>query len=231
MKIRAIFFTAVLLIAAAALIPDLGPADQGPAAGRNDPPGPVFPAGTPAPQLADPVTAHYGLDDEIPDWVARWELARVLSYNREYGESVSHYRKLLEEKPELAEVKIELARVLFWAGEADEALKTLEEVSPRELEGESLLLLADLYAAREDYRRAEPLYRSHLEAAPDDHKARLKLAEMLGWAARYDDSLAEFERILRARPDDIQVRRRYAGVLIWAGRPEQAAAELKKTLE
>ena len=61
-------------------------------------------------------------------------------------------------------------------------------------------------------------------------KTRLKLAEMLSWAKKYDESIAEYNTILNVIPGDVQVRRKYAFTLIWAGKHNEAAIELKKTL-
>jgi len=168
--------------------------------------------------------------EEIPDWMARWELARVLSYAKRYDESITEYGKVLKEKPDLVDVKVELAKVLFWKGEGKSALKTLEQIPSKNIKGDTKVLMADLFVAQKNYGKAEPLYRAHLESHPQDQAVRLKLAEMLSWQKAYDASLTEYKKILKARPDDIQVRRRYAFVLIWAGMYSEAASELKKTL-
>jgi len=169
--------------------------------------------------------------EDIPDWVARWELARVLSYVKRYDESIVEYEKVLKEKPGLTEAKIEMAKVLFWKGDQKAASHILEQVPPKDITGDTKVLMADLLVAQKAYPKAEPLYKAYLESHPEDQAVRLKLAEMLSWQKKYDASLAEFRKILEARPDDIQVRRRYAFVLIWAGKHAEAAAELKKTLD
>ncbi len=176
-----------------------------------------------------PVTVKPG--EDIPDWVARWELAKVLSYVKRYDESIVEYEKVLKEKPGLTEAKIELAKVLFWKGDQKAAARILEQVPPKDITGDTKVLMADLLVAQKDYAKAEPLYKAYLESHPGDQAVRLKLAEMLSWQKKYDASLNEFRKILDARPDDIQVRRRYAFVLIWSGKHEEAAAELKKTLD
>lgn len=168
--------------------------------------------------------------EEIPDWVARWELARVLSYVKRYDESITEYEKLLKEKPDLVDAKVELAKVLFWKGDGKTAIHMLEQIPAKNITGDTKVLMADLYMTQKNYRKAEPLYRGHLDGHPDDHTVRLKLAEMLSWQKEYDASLAEYRKILKARPNDIQVRRRYAFVLIWAGKHSEAASELKKAL-
>ena len=169
--------------------------------------------------------------EEIPDWLARLELARVLSYVKRYDESLAEYEKVIKEKPDLKEARIEMAKVLFWKGDQKAAARILEQFPTKDLSGETQVLMADLFVAQKDYAKAEPLYRDYLNSHPDDLDVRLKLADMLSWEKKYDASLAEYRKILKARPDDIQVRRRYAFVLIWAGRHTEAAQELKKTLE
>lgn len=168
--------------------------------------------------------------EEIPDWLARWELARVLSYVKRYDEALVEYRKLIREKPALTDARLEMARLLFWQGKTDEALGEAEKVPPANLNDDARELMADLYRSQKRYDRAEPLYRFCLDRNPERDRIRLKLAEMLSWMKRYDESLAEYEKLLAKKPQDIQVRRKYAVVLIWAGRNEDAVRELKQTL-
>ena len=182
-----------------------------------------------APAVRPPAAGEAQIE-EIPDWLARWELARVLSYMKQYDDALTEYRKLIRQKPALAEARVEMAQVLFWQGKADDALVEMEKVPSAQMNDGSQELMADLYRSQKHYDRAEPLYRSILGRNPDNHKSRLKLAEMLSWLKRYDESLSEYGTILAKRPLDIQVRRKYAFVLIWAGRHAEAARELKQTL-
>jgi len=168
---------------------------------------------------------------EIPDWMARWELARVLSYAGRYEESVTEYSKLLREKPDLPKARIELAKVLFRQKKGAEALGVLEVVDVRQLDADSVLLMADLYRDRRSYERAAVLYSEYLAKRPGDTPAWLRVAEMLSWEKRYDDSLAEYRKILAALPGDAQVRRKYAMVLMWSKRYGEAATELRRTLK
>ena len=176
-------------------------------------------------------SAAASADQEVPAWKARWELARTLSYSKKLDESIEQYRKLLAEKPDLAQAKAEMATVMFWKGKQKEALKLIENIPSGKLNPESRLAAADIYAAQGKYDTATTLYLEYLAAKPDDLKVRLKLAEVLSWAKQYEASLKEYEKILSALPDDIQVRRKYALVLSWSGKYEQAAEELKKTLK
>ena len=168
--------------------------------------------------------------EHIPDWMARWELARVLSYMKRYDESLGEYRKLFREKSDLWEARVEYASVLYWSGEPEEALKELEQIPIAKTDIKTRLLMADLYTAQKNYEKAESLYRLHLAKNPGDLKVRLRLADILGWGKRYSDSLAEYEKVLEEVPQDHQVRRKYALILIWSGRHADGARELKKTL-
>jgi tetratricopeptide (TPR) repeat protein len=170
------------------------------------------------------------LGETIPDWQARLELARLLSYLKRYDESIAEYHKVIREKPDSMEARIELGQVLFWSGKQEEALQTLEQVPREKMDDKARTVLADLYRAQKKYAEAEALYRAYLQKHPEDWGTRLKLADLLSWNKRYRESLAQYEIILKARPDDQQVRRKYALVLSWAGRKAEAIKELRKTL-
>ena len=168
--------------------------------------------------------------EAIPDWLARWELARVLSYQKKYEESIKEYQKLLDMKPELTEAKIEMAKVFSYQGKKAEALSILEHIPLQVLDDATKTMIANIYASNKQYDRAEPLYQEYLTKHPNDLKVRLKFAEMLSWQKRYPESIREYEKILQERPHDIQLRRKYAFVLIWMGKNEEGIQELKQTL-
>lgn len=169
--------------------------------------------------------------EEIPEWQARWELAKVLSYTKQYDESITEYKKVLQKKPDLYRARAEMANVMFWQGKHSEAIAELEQIPKVKIDEKTKVLMADIYISYKQYQKAEPLLREYLQKQPEDNRARLKLAELLSWTKQYNASLAEYETILKAIPDDIQVRRKYAFVLIWAGRHADAARELRKTLK
>jgi tetratricopeptide (TPR) repeat protein len=170
------------------------------------------------------------LQETIPDWQARWELARALSYLQRYDESLGEYRKVLAERPNDAAVRQDYGQVLLWAGRPAEAQAELDRVPADQRTPAASLALADALVAGRRYDEAEAIYRRVLAANPADQLTRLKLAEILSWTKRYDDSLALYREILAALPADGQVRRRYALVLMWSGRSAEAAAELRRTL-
>lgn len=170
-------------------------------------------------------------EQKIPDWQARWELARVLSYAKHYKESIVEYKKLLESKPDLTAAKLELGQVLYWDGKHDESFELIQNIDQEKLDNTSLLLLADLYVVRKDYDNAEKIYRTCLNENPKNREVWCKLADMLSWQKKYEESLDIFAKLVKESPDDIQLRRKYAYVLIWDGQHEKGAEELKKTLD
>ena len=120
------------------------------------------------PSLPSPTTSPGGVTDpgqEISAWQARWELARLLGYDRKFEESIAQYQKLLKEKPDLWEARAELAKVLFWADRKTEALAMLESLPPGQGGGEVRLLRADLLAAAKRYPEAAALYRAPSQGA------------------------------------------------------------------
>lgn len=59
------------------------------------------------------------------------------------------------------------------------------------------------------------------ETIPDT-VARLELARVLAYAHRYDESLAEYERVLAAQPGRAELTIEYGQVLGWSGRSDAA---------
>ncbi len=168
--------------------------------------------------------------EEVQDWQVRMELARVLSYQKKYAESIQEYRRILAEQPTNEVIKLELAQVLAYDDKKEEALKLLQEVSVDKLDDKNKLAAADILASTNRFDSAEKIYQDYLKKQPGDLKVRLKYAQLLSWAKKYTDSIKEFRSLVRERPDDVQLRRKYALVLIWAGEPDKARELLEKTL-
>lgn len=55
-----------------------------------------------------------------------------------------------------------------------------------------------------------------------DWQARVELARVLSHAHRFEESLAEYERVLAERPGDTELKIEYGQVLGWAGRADDA---------
>lgn len=196
-------------------------------------PGPAGVAVSSLPQpSADPAQAGLSkLGETIPDWRARWELARLLSYTKQYDRAISEYRKVLEDKPDNWQARAELAQVLFWAGKRQEALGEMERLPLAEMTPETILLRAELLTADKQYAQAEKLFKQYLDQRPGDAAVQLKLAQVLSWDGRYKESLTLYRLLLAKSPNDRQLRRHYALVLSWDGQTEEAIKELEKSLK
>ncbi|HDQ40047.1 MAG TPA: tetratricopeptide repeat protein [Desulfonatronum sp.] len=169
-------------------------------------------------------------ENVIPDWQAWLELARLQSYVGQFDDSLASYVRVLKEKPDHLQARLERIKVLSWAGRHEEAWVELNSIPEDGLDADARLLMGDLYASRLEYDKARTIFEEHLQGKPDDSAVRLKLAEVLSWDGRYEDSLKQFSILLRDFPDDVQLRRKYAFVLSWAGKHEDAIQELRRTL-
>jgi thioredoxin-like negative regulator of GroEL len=170
------------------------------------------------------------IEGEISDTATRLELAKVLTYDKKYGEAIETYRQILSADPSNIEAKIGLSEVLYWTGKSDEAAATLKDVPEDKLDDNGKLMLADLLVAKKDYPSAVRIFTTYLAQKPDDWAVRLKLADVQSWTKDYPDAIANYELILKARPKDRQVRRKYGMVLSWAGQNEKAAEQLRQSL-
>ncbi|MBF0121308.1 MAG: hypothetical protein HQK79_20940 [Desulfobacterales bacterium] len=180
--------------------------------------------------FAEKIEESLSFQNEIPDWKARWELAKVLSYTKNYKESIIEYEKVLKEKPDLKEAKLEMVKILLWSGESAKATKILSELPGGDLDDELKVAMADIYIAKKDYSKAEIIYLEYIKKHPADYKTLLKFADMLSWMKKYNESITRYQEILKALPNDNEVRKKYGQVLVWAGKYDEAIKELKKAL-
>lgn len=190
----------------------------------------------PGPKVSSPSQGKKDdiLGEKIPDYIARWELARTLYILKRYDESIEEYQTLLKNRPDLAEARVELISVMAWTDDEDKhtrAASMAKKMDVEQLSEDKRIELANAMASLELYSKAIKIYKSYLDKHPGDLKVRLRYAAALSWAKQYPESLKQYEMVLEKRPDDIQVRRKYAMVLIWAGKHEKAAEELKTTLD
>lgn len=167
----------------------------------------------------------------ISDWEARLELARALSYLKRFDESITEYQKLVQAKPDSTSIREEMAKVLFYKGDTNESLQEFLKLPPEKISDSGWLTIGDIYLRNKDYQKAEKIFETYLSKVPDDDKVRFKLAEMLSWQKKYEDSVYQYRQILKNRPNDIQLRRKYAQVLTWMGNEAEAIDEWKKTLQ
>jgi tetratricopeptide (TPR) repeat protein len=165
------------------------------------------------------------------DWETRLKLARVLSYQKRYDESLAEYRKVLEINPDLVEVKVEMATIYYYQKQYEPALELLDQVPSKDRTLDVELLIADIYLIQKHYAESEEIYRKVLASSGDQRDQILfRLAQLLSWQKQYDKSLAIYKELVAKHPNDKQLKRKYALVLRWSGRDLEAAQILESTL-
>jgi tetratricopeptide (TPR) repeat protein len=171
---------------------------------------------------------------KIPDtdWEIRLEYARVLSYQKQYKESLEEYKKIIDKYPDLVEAKVEMAKIYYYEHEYDLATKMLNEIPESAVTPSLEVIQGDIAIAQKNYPLAEKYLLHSLESNPEKKDSILfKLAELYSWQKKYPQSIEIYQKLVAAHPNDIQLKRKYALVLSWAGKNEEAAELLKSTLE
>ena len=187
-----------------------------------------------APALAVLAVAAWGprpgvAADPISEEAARLELSRTLRDDERMTEAVAEYRRLIADLPARTDLRVELAEVYLAQDDPEAANEILEPVDPTELDARGQRLVASLAIERKDYDVAVP-FPPQLEADPANDELRLETANVLTWAKRYDEAVAEFRTLLARHSEDVQLRRKFAQALGWAGRREEAITEWKRSL-
>lgn len=166
----------------------------------------------------------------IDEEEARLELSTLLQKDKRLKEAAAEYEALIKKFPERIDLRVEVANLYAAVGLPHEAWNAIASVAGDKLSDQGLRLRASLAAQLGRFSIAIDTLRRYLDRHPDDAEARLELADVLSWEKRYEESLAEFEKLVAANPDDIQLRRRYARVLGWAGRFGEAIKQWKISL-
>lgn len=74
------------------------------------------------------------------------------------------------------------------------------------------------------------MLRDQLGRDSTDHDTRALLARVLSWDRRFDQSTAEFERLLADRPGRAADHAAFARMLTWAGRIERSLGEFRRAI-
>jgi tetratricopeptide (TPR) repeat protein len=138
-----------------------------------------------AKQLGQATTLLRGhLERDPSNREARSLLARLLSWDGRYRESIEEYTALLAEEPESATDRAGYARVLAWSGRVEAALDEFEralaidstDVETRAAYARALAWIGDLPGASREYHHI-------LDDHPDNGDAWLGYATLVRWRA------------------------------------------------
>ena len=84
---------------------------------------------------------------------------------------------------------------------------------------------------RDDYPAAVSVLEQHLDTYPADEDARYLLARTLAWSRRWDEAMAEYDRLLGQSPDNADYLLGKSQVLVWSERPAEAVPLLERARE
>ena len=165
----------------------------------------------------------------IEKWEIRWELARTLSYAGKTEEAELEYEKLIKEKDELIEPKIEILNLYLQQNKRDKADIVINSIPISKLDYASRIEIARFYQNRKNFKKAEEIYKECL-GTKEDLSARQNLADLYVLEGKLDKALSVYEFLLKKRPKDKFLIRKYAFVLLKEKKYKEAEKALKRSL-
>jgi tetratricopeptide (TPR) repeat protein len=129
-------------------------------------------------------------------------LANIYMHGHRLPEAEAELRKLVAARPEQANARIQLGRVLAADGKYDDAIAELQagaKLAPADVSLQRDL--ADLYVIAKKYDLAETAYRGLLSASPNDAALHQSLGKALLEQKKFADAQKEFQAAVKLKPD------------------------------
>ncbi|HUQ49691.1 MAG TPA: tetratricopeptide repeat protein [Terriglobales bacterium] len=186
---------------------------------------------------------HQALALKPGDVAIQLQIARVLSWSKDYKVSVAQYDELLKSAPENLFAQTERARVLSWDKNFEPSLagyKTVLELAQRspnppvpvnDIRQEYARVLSWNKQLDESLAQYQLLLPSESAAEVKDVPVLLEKARVLAWSRRYDESIATYESALALDAANFDAKLGRAQTTFWAGRLEQSSAQLNDLLK
>lgn len=140
---------------------------------------------------------------------------------------LTSFDRLLGKYPKNGQLIFGKALLLQQNGDADKALKLLEDNPPKAGEVAPILLHARLLQGMDRGKEALPLLEKSIKQYPDDKRLRLTYARMLVEQNRMEDAKAQFSSLVQQFPDDDELRYSLALVCLEAKAWDEAAGYLE----
>lgn len=172
------------------------------------------------------------LEQDPSDDDTRLLLARVLSWNEQYDESLEVYDQLLAKRPDDQSLYLEMMKVKVYSSSSDEVVAELREVINQDPNDDNArLALAQAYQVHNDFDLAEKEYRTVLKNDPKNSHAHLGLATIYREQEEFDRAVIEYREVLSTNPDSAEAYYGLGVIDRRNGRYERAVSMQKKVLE
>ncbi|MGI9101624.1 MAG: tetratricopeptide repeat protein [Terriglobales bacterium] len=137
------------------------------------------------------------------------ELANAQAGARQLNEAANTLRQYLQRSPDI-NVRVDLARVLSWAGKLDESLAAYREILATNPDNyDAALGMAQVTAWQGHSDEALAQFDALLKRRPDSREAQVGRAQVLSWSGHSKEAIPLLEEMLKARPQDREI----AGIL------------------
>jgi tetratricopeptide (TPR) repeat protein len=152
-------------------------------------------------------------------------LGRICGAMGDFESAVKQYRLCLAIRPDEIDTQLELARALMWNGQETEAETLLKDVRQRSVEYDTpILLLASIARVRGRVQEEYSLYKSALEANPDNEVALKRVAELETGSLL---EVAACQNRLMSEPEDTVTRRQLVDIYLAEKRYGEAIPHLE----
>jgi tetratricopeptide (TPR) repeat protein len=161
---------------------------------------------------------------------AQVELAELLGLQGQGEEAIGTMREAFERTGDRVAVAERLIRLYLDQGDRRAAAAVIDLLDEGGTDPRQQVVLATLYRALKDHKRARALTEAALAQKPDLHAARLLLGAVLDDARQPQAALAEYAKVPAAAEECVEARRRAAEVLRVQGQLPQAVALLEQAV-
>lgn len=153
----------------------------------------------------------------------RVELARVLSWNRQYADSEAQYAQALRQQASDNRTRLEYARVLSWGRQYDASIRQFQQVLQQEPRNyDALLGEARVYSYQSRWGESQQAYDAALALRPNDREALTGKAQATLWSGDARQASVSLQRLRDQNPNDPTVLISLASAENSLGRPDRA---------
>ncbi|MCG8611036.1 MAG: PEP-CTERM system TPR-repeat protein PrsT [Pseudomonadales bacterium] len=151
------------------------------------------------------------------DTTAFWARAALIQHYiqaRNYGEAKQLAQELIKSQPQHHEGYLLLARVDFFQGNFDDALKTLNKATEVAPDNPTIAMsIAKVHVAQRNYEKARTTLQGILKRYPEDPNVLLSLYKVDKISGNSEDSIKRMESLVKAAPENDDFKLLYSFIL------------------